>query len=811
MKSKEYWEGRFIELQRSQLKRADSFAHELEDLHARMQKEIDDDITVWHKKVATANGISMADAKKLMSRKDRKEFQWTLEEYEQHAKADLLSGVTSANVMNASANWHLSYLDGMKLQLEHHVDKLYKNIDSKTRNHFKESLNENYLNTAFELQKGIGIGEKMEVPYDERKLENILRTPWASDGKNFSNRIWRDRTQLVNNLQKNLSESVIRGDSDTDMIQALSKDEKRAEFNTRRLVETESAYFDSLSEQECCEDFGVEKYRYLAVLDMKTSDICQELDNKVFLEKDRQVGVNAPPMHPFCRSTTAPVIDENFLTSRRAKNPKTGEYDEIPPEMNYKQWKEKYVEDKENVEEVKQKQVKTDTPNGNEFKTKPLEQKALEGETVHKDTAVPPKQQEEKEFNSEAYNNHVEEKANKQTINSSEEEARINVEIDKDLKKQDKELEKEVKEKQEEIQEQINQQTTTPVTQNVQPINTRTKEEILKDKAKNNIQKVLPHITKANINLNNLDENITQALNDVFVYLKVVQQDIQKVTGKLIEFTTINHIGSGDEYYDVCTNKFKRQSRRYFIAEIIKEGQKKQFKGRKIPLSIIKFNVKREEQNRIKKIERLTNRNKNSKTLAFTSSPTNGHINKDYVGIYINPDVVRNSYKNPYSQWKPLNCYNLKGTINHEIGHAIDNLLGLTLNNKTKSKIKQLYEQDLIRYKYFKTEFDKYKQIYPNDTKTAFKMAMKDAKYNYETREIGTSCIKKFGYDFDFLSQYSFSKEKEFSKALNNPERFKEFVAEAICEHLTSPTTSRPLAEAVWEIVIDAIKKNKNI
>ena len=391
-----------------------------------MQKEIDDDITVWHKKVATANGISMADAKKLMSRKDRKEFQWTLEEYEQHAKADLLSGVTSANVLNASANWHLSYLDGMKLQLEHHVDKLYKNIDSKTRNHFKESLNENYLNTAFELQKGIGIGEKMEVPYDERKLENILRTPWASDGKNFSQRIWKDRTQLVNNLQRNLSESVIRGDSDTDMIQALSKDEKKAEFNTRRLVETESAFFDSESERQCCEDFGIEKYRFLAVLDMKTSDICQELDNKVFLEKERQVGVNAPPMHPFCRSTTAPVVDEDFLTSRRAKNPKTGEYDEIPPEMNYKQWKAKYVEGKEPVEEVKQEQVQTDTPNGYEFETKPLEQKTSEGETVHTNTSITQQKKIEK-FDYEAHNNRVKEQAErlqklqeKQTVNIQE-------------------------------------------------------------------------------------------------------------------------------------------------------------------------------------------------------------------------------------------------------------------------------------------------------------------------------------------------------------------------------------------------------
>ena len=150
-----------------------------------------------------------------------------------------------------------------------------------------------------------------------------------------------------------MSESVIRGDSDTDMIQALSKDEKKAEFNIRRLVETESAFFDSESERQCCEDFGIEKYRFLAVLDLKTSDICQELDNKVFLEKERQIGVNAPPMHPFCRSTTASVVDEDFLTSRRAKNPNNGKYDEIPADMNYKEWKAKYVDGKENVEEEK--------------------------------------------------------------------------------------------------------------------------------------------------------------------------------------------------------------------------------------------------------------------------------------------------------------------------------------------------------------------------------------------------------------------------------------------------------------------------
>ena len=412
MKSDKYWNGRFEQLKKSQLKRTDSFLDDMHDLNKRMKKDISDDVTLWYQRVATANGISMADAKKLMSKKDREEFQWTLEQYEQEAKASLLTGGFSNKVINASANWHLNYLESIDLQLEHHADKMFKGVHDKTTDFLKDSIKESYTETAFELQKGMGKGFTMEVPYDEHKLENILSSPWASDGKNFSSRIWKRKDKLVNELKKNLSESVIRGDSDTEAIKALSIDADKAEFNTRRIIETESAFFDSESERQCCEDFGIEKYRYLAVLDLKTSDICQELDNKVFLEKERQIGVNAPPMHPFCRSTTAPVIDEDFLTSRRAKNPKTGEYDEIPADMNYKQWKEKYVEGKENVEEVKQEQVKVpkETERGYKLEVPAENVKASEGETVHKDTAVPPK---EEKFDSKAHNNRVEKRAEK--------------------------------------------------------------------------------------------------------------------------------------------------------------------------------------------------------------------------------------------------------------------------------------------------------------------------------------------------------------------------------------------------------------
>ena len=663
----------------------------------------------------------MADAKKLMSRKDRKEFQWTLEEYEQHAKADLLSGVTSANVMNASANWHLSYLDGMKLQLEHHVDKLYKNIDSKTRNHFKDSLNENYLNTAFELQKGIGIGEKMEVPYDERKLENILRTPWASDGKNFSQRIWKDRTQLVNNLQRNLSESVIRGDSDTDMIQALSKDEKRAEFNTRRLIETESAYFDSLSEQECCEDFGVEKYRFLAVLDMKTSDICQELDNKVFLEKERQVGVNAPPMHPFCRSTTAPVIDEEFLTSRRAKNPKTGEYDEIPADMNYKQWKEKYVEGKENAEEVKQEQVKVpkETERGYKLEVPAKEVNTSEGETVYTNTAIPPKEENQ-------------------------------------------------------------------ITQNVeQKLVSKTIQEETKEYLKNNYG-----IENQNIHLEKLNDDVVTSLKDGFSDIKNV---IVNARGKDdIKFDDVlKTVATSDVFFNEAKEAYIENE---WQKEIKKQRNKFDETALKKWITVNEITLKKGYEN---DFFQQCGLDTNTNHLAFTV-PINKGIIKDNLiinnkiynlgylsGIYLVKDQLNGYDTQSHEdelQYHPPKCYNNKGNITHELGHILDYKFKLS----SRKKIRKLYiDNFLYHYNVFVVLKDSYK-----DDLTALNRMKSLNK--------------------DFLSIYAFEdgekKAKIFGK--QHPERFREFIAEAVSEVLTvGYDDARKIAKDVWDEIIIAIRE----
>ena len=48
----------------------------------------------------------------------------------------------------------------------------------------------------------------------------------------------------------------------------------------------------------------IKEYVFATILDSRMSEICRANDNKKYLYKDREVGVNYPPLHPNYRSKT---------------------------------------------------------------------------------------------------------------------------------------------------------------------------------------------------------------------------------------------------------------------------------------------------------------------------------------------------------------------------------------------------------------------------------------------------------------------------------------------------------------------------
>lgn len=117
---------------------------------------------------------------------------------------------------------------------------------------------------------------------NDKDIDTILARPWAADGKNFSTRIWGDKDKLMNTLQTELVQGLIRGDPLQKITTRFADKMGASQSNAKRLIYTESAYFASVGEYQGMKELGVEKYEYLATLDSRTSEICQDMDGKIF-------------------------------------------------------------------------------------------------------------------------------------------------------------------------------------------------------------------------------------------------------------------------------------------------------------------------------------------------------------------------------------------------------------------------------------------------------------------------------------------------------------------------------------------------
>ena len=140
-------------------------------------------------------------------------------------------------------------------------------------------------------------------------IKKIIEYPYA--GKMFSDRIWDNKDALVKYIQQDLTVGIIRGDSIQKMSRQLKKDLNVLYYQAERLVRTETNYAMNQGHLKGYADSGVvEKYEFLAAIDSRTSKLCKNQNGKVYKLSDAVVGVNFPPLHPHCRSTVIPVLED---------------------------------------------------------------------------------------------------------------------------------------------------------------------------------------------------------------------------------------------------------------------------------------------------------------------------------------------------------------------------------------------------------------------------------------------------------------------------------------------------------------------
>ncbi|KPI56421.1 head protein [Clostridioides difficile] len=356
MKHKDYWRKRFEQLEEAQNNKSVKYYLELEKQYKLAMNSIEKDMLAWYNRFAKNEGISLLEAKKLLNTRELEEFKWSVEEYIKYGKENAINQKWMKELENASARVHITRLEALKLQIQQQVEVLYGNELDGIDKLMRDIYTSGYYHTAFNVQQGVNVGWSL-MSLDTNRINKIISKPWATDGLNFSERIWgKHRLALVNALHTKLTQSIIRGENPKNLVNDFAKRFNVSKSQAKNLIMTESAFFASASRKDCFNDLDVEKYEIIATLDLRTSNICRELDRKVFDRKDYQVGITAPPFHCRCRTTTAPFFsDEEGYRAARGEDGKTYY---VPSSMKYNEWCEKYV--KNNSKQTGAKYTKGD-------------------------------------------------------------------------------------------------------------------------------------------------------------------------------------------------------------------------------------------------------------------------------------------------------------------------------------------------------------------------------------------------------------------------------------------------------------------
>ncbi|MGN0472221.1 MAG: minor capsid protein [Lachnospiraceae bacterium] len=344
MANRDYWQKRFAILEESQMNKGAAYFHELEKQYRKAAADIEKDLLKWYTRLAVNNEISMAEAKKLLSGNELEEFRWTVEEYIEKGRTLNYTDKWAKQLENASARVHISRLEAMKIQTQQAIEELYGNELDSFDQFMRDVYTDGYYRTGYEIQKGVGVGKNL-MQIDKRKIDKVISKPWAADGSNFSSRIWKQKNQLVSELHTQITQAAIRGQTPEQAIKVIKERFNVSSGQAGRLVMTETAYFHSAGQLDMYKELGVEEYEITAVLDNKTSEICQALDGTHRPLSEFEPGVTAPPFHCWCRTTTVPYFDDEFTEGEmRAARDEDGKTYEVPSNMTYPEWKETFVD-----------------------------------------------------------------------------------------------------------------------------------------------------------------------------------------------------------------------------------------------------------------------------------------------------------------------------------------------------------------------------------------------------------------------------------------------------------------------------------
>ena len=341
-RNEKYWQARTAQRMWEHMQSAEETADQVAKVYAKASLYLSREMQDIFKKYVEKHHLTEKEALQFLNTlRDRtsiEELRQRLQSSSQKQEIAELLAELEAPAYQA----RIQRLQELQTQIDLVMQQVYKQEQAITTAHYIQLAEKAYNQSIFDVQQRTGLGFSFSH-IDQKQVDKVLKSKWS--GMNYSERVWRNTRALAQEVKEALLVNLITGRTERETAELLMKKFAGGSSKARRLIRTESCYLSNQLEMESYKECGIDKYQYLATLDLRTSEICRELDGKVFLVKDQQPGKNCPPMHPWCRSTTIAIIGEKMLEGmkRRARDPVTGKTYLVPASMNYREWYAKYV------------------------------------------------------------------------------------------------------------------------------------------------------------------------------------------------------------------------------------------------------------------------------------------------------------------------------------------------------------------------------------------------------------------------------------------------------------------------------------
>lgn len=351
MDSKTYWETRGKTKERMGDKSIAIIKSECKRLYEISYKNIQKEIDAFYGRYAVMNSLSIADVQKKLNPDELKSAKIEIANYYNlvNKLAKDNKGKINVELLRKykeelrlqSARAYMSRLEGLKNSLKYNLIDLGFREEIKFNDELSKLCSNIHSYTSFDIDKTLGFSAGYSA-IPEKKVEYLINERWL--GENYSDRIWKDKNKLLDNINNTFLQGIVRGQNSVVTAREIAKNYGTSFYNAERLCITESAHITESATMESYKEHGIDKIQFVATPDARTCPICGGMDNRKYGRKEAITGVNYPPMHPNCRCTTIAYfepdeIDEMFEKSERiAREDGVGEWHEIPANMSYSQW-----------------------------------------------------------------------------------------------------------------------------------------------------------------------------------------------------------------------------------------------------------------------------------------------------------------------------------------------------------------------------------------------------------------------------------------------------------------------------------------